>query len=172
MLMAECNVYFITDKYGHIKIGMANNVKHRLNELSVAHAEPLEIFAVIHCWKREQAIELEYYLHTRFHRYKLSGEWFKIEPVQRWIVSNIFLLNNVTKGDISNIPVSKRTIELQKLLNYGRLPEFENNGIWYPAPAEAIRHWSPIEPKITKILDNNEISDNEKCSKILEAVLA
>lgn len=66
------NVYFIKEPIsGAIKIGIAADVKYRLQRLQTAHPYPLELIG--HC---PGGIKLERELHAEFSSQRLSGEWF------------------------------------------------------------------------------------------------
>ena len=68
-------VYLIAASTGHIKIGIAQNVKKRLQGLQNAHGEPLEVLATF-----DGGRDLEQKLHKALKAYRLKGEWFRRGP--------------------------------------------------------------------------------------------
>lgn len=75
------NVYFIRafappPKCGPIKIGLADNVRQRIEELQVGNPAELILIAVIQCKTRGEAAKLEKTFHKIFARQHIRGEWF------------------------------------------------------------------------------------------------
>lgn len=71
----ELRVYFI--KHGRrmvVKIGVSNNVDKRLSALTTSSGERLTCLATI-----EGGYGLEKALHRQFAKYRIKGEWFKLE---------------------------------------------------------------------------------------------
>ena len=64
-------VYFVSDAQGRIKIGSANNVFKRLEQLQAGNADPLILLGIEEGgFKREKALQKQFaHLHVR-------GEWF------------------------------------------------------------------------------------------------
>lgn len=179
MLQNECCVYFIGDSYKHIKIGVANDIQRRINELSTAHAEPLYLWGSIVCFNQHCAYCLETYFHNLFNAHRLNGEWFNEEPIRVWLCLNMFSLNGMTTNDMKNIPVpadklrfSKfAEIHLQKLLYYGRLPGFVEN----VQNNETTKEWSHrLRYSKYFIPASNHIKmqeDSKRCCEAVENVL-
>lgn len=72
------NVYFIrAGRKGPIKIGVAKNVKRRVETLQTGNHEPLLILAIIPCNGKALAYNLESQLHSIYSRDRIIGEWFK-----------------------------------------------------------------------------------------------
>jgi hypothetical protein len=69
-------VYFISNDSA-IKIGKANNVNKRLVSLQTGSNEPLTLLKTINCHTEKQVFKLEKYLHTKWSKYRLNGEWFE-----------------------------------------------------------------------------------------------
>jgi len=65
------DLYVIADAYGHVKIGVAEDVKTRLGALQTAHAKPLTLLHV-----EEGAGVFEISLHNLLDEYHVMGEWF------------------------------------------------------------------------------------------------
>lgn len=71
-------LYFLrAGNRGAIKIGIAKDVKKRIDELQVGNAFQLNLLATIPCDCRDQALELERRIHAFFKRQRIRGEWFQ-----------------------------------------------------------------------------------------------
>lgn len=71
-------VYFIQSGFmGPIKIGVAVNVKRRMESLQAGNPVELKLIAKIPCPSVANAYALENKLHKRFHKKHIRGEWFK-----------------------------------------------------------------------------------------------
>ena len=68
-------VYFITDGT-YTKIGVSNNVNHRLSILQVAN--PLEL-SIVKTIESNTPYKLEAELHEKYKEYSIRGEWFKLD---------------------------------------------------------------------------------------------
>lgn len=63
-----------------VKIGMTKNIRKRLGSIQTHYPRPLEVL-----WTHHGGIELEEFLHERFRRLRIHGEWFdfgKRHPVE------------------------------------------------------------------------------------------
>lgn len=71
-------VYFIKclDDNGYIKIGVAQDVKKRLDSLQTGCPYPLKVICAIGCDNREHALATEKRLHRYFGHSRVGGEWF------------------------------------------------------------------------------------------------
>lgn len=84
-LVPECNkdpkafVYFIADEGNAVKIGVAKNIRIRLNELQTGNPDELQVIAAIPHENSKTAYETEYKLHTLYRDYKIRGEWYSIK---------------------------------------------------------------------------------------------
>lgn len=71
------NVYFIKSGHsGPIKIGIAKNVKRRLEQLQIGNPVKLYVLATIPCASRLHAHDMEARLHKAHHKNHIRGEWF------------------------------------------------------------------------------------------------
>lgn len=71
-------VYFIQAGKGHIKIGVSKDPEARLRELQVgASGRELVLLATLPFRSREEAFEMEKYLHAELAKFRINGEWFK-----------------------------------------------------------------------------------------------
>lgn len=78
-------IYFIRDGLAHIKIGITNNVKKRLDALQTANPMKLEYFFGMHVKTQRDALDIESELHEKFKDYRLMGEWFEETEVLKWL---------------------------------------------------------------------------------------
>ena len=74
-------IYFIKDNLGHIKIGVAQNVKTRLSSLQTANPMQLELYQVFKVENINVAHRIEQRLHSHFRDYRIKGEWFDEKPI-------------------------------------------------------------------------------------------
>lgn len=68
-------LYIIAHPEGYYKIGVANNPVRRLEELQIGSPYELDIIAFAGFTDPQEA---EKALHSRFDKYNVRGEWFKI----------------------------------------------------------------------------------------------
>lgn len=69
----------------YVKIGIAGNVKKRLNTLSLASPVPLFL---LYSFYTEKAFDVEQYLHKKYHNKRVHGEWFSLNDNDiEWIKS-------------------------------------------------------------------------------------
>ena len=75
--LRDCQVYFIGDGAGHVKIGhtQREGLEFRLQALQCGNALELTLLAAI-----DGSPVLERELHARFSVYRVRGEWFKLVP--------------------------------------------------------------------------------------------
>lgn len=73
-------IYVIQNELGPVKIGIAADPQHRLRELQVG--SPFEL-SIKKTETPHDAKEVERFLHNRFRKYHLRGEWFAIPEDQR-----------------------------------------------------------------------------------------
>jgi hypothetical protein len=70
-------VYFIQKNSGAVKIGVSSDLESRIKTLQTGNSEQLKIIAKLPFTSRKQAYDFEKFLHKKFEKHKLSGEWFK-----------------------------------------------------------------------------------------------
>lgn len=88
-------VYMIQAGYGGIKIGVSNNPEKRLKELQTSNHKPLHIVVKFPFKNTNDAYIFEKFLHERFAKYQMRGEWFKrcilrMFPNRSRVFPNIF----------------------------------------------------------------------------------
>lgn len=84
------DVYFITDGE-YVKVGMANDVRVRLNQMQTGNPKQLKIATVIEYGDAE----MEHHLHTRYAKQHVRGEWYKLskemlEDIKYFILSHYY----------------------------------------------------------------------------------
>lgn len=71
-------VYFIqAGENGPVKIGVANNVNGRLDQLQTGNHLKLTILKKIKYLSKSNSYHIEGQLHHKFRKYRIRGEWFK-----------------------------------------------------------------------------------------------
>ncbi|MFC6720243.1 GIY-YIG nuclease family protein [Natrialbaceae archaeon GCM10025896] len=91
-------VYVIQHQLGPIKIGRAKDPRQRLKDLQVACPFQLKLRKT---QTPDNALEVEKFLHRKFQKYHLQGEWFDVPPGQR----DLDIPTKVNKLGIPNKPV-------------------------------------------------------------------
>lgn len=84
-------VYFIecsADK-PRVKIGKANDVARRLQELSTGCPFPLKVLGVITCKSERHAFHIEKSAHEVFRKERKRGEWFFLSAAMRGYIKAI-----------------------------------------------------------------------------------
>jgi hypothetical protein len=86
-------LYIISDESQRLKIGVTNNLEGRLRTLQTGNPEQLTI---IFEEEIENPTKIERYLHRRFHKNRLKGEWFSnisVEDIRVAIFSMGYFVN-------------------------------------------------------------------------------
>lgn len=78
-------IYFISDGQGHVKIGIASNLKSRLSTLQVGSAFELSVIHAEYVDSVTEASEREREYHALFAQDYIRGEWYNQEPVERYL---------------------------------------------------------------------------------------
>lgn len=73
-------VYVIQHQLGPVKIGITKDPRERLENLQTGTPFKLKIRKT---QETEDATEVEKFLHKKFKRYRIQGEWFDLPPGQR-----------------------------------------------------------------------------------------
>lgn len=86
----ETSVYFIDNRAGAIKIGLARDPANRLAQLNcAAGTEPgLALLGAVVYPRRAEAQEVETYLHRMFSSLVVRGEWFEAKPALRAFIAS------------------------------------------------------------------------------------
>jgi hypothetical protein len=71
------NVYLISDGNG-VKIGKADFVDFRMQDLQLGNSQPLKLLHKIYCGSNKAAFKLETVLHRYFAEALISNEWYKL----------------------------------------------------------------------------------------------
>ncbi len=80
-------VYFIQAEnkpFSPIKIGVTNNLDKRLGALQTGNHDELNILGVQKFRSQDAMFDQERYLHRRFKKYNVHGEWFKFNLPLAW----------------------------------------------------------------------------------------
>ncbi len=73
-------VYIIENTYLHdTKIGISNRPEKRIKQLQTGSSRPLKIQYTVKFTTRDEATKVEYQLHKKFSKHRLTGEWFDID---------------------------------------------------------------------------------------------
>ncbi len=86
-------VYFIycgDQQNSPVKIGVTSNIEGRIANLQTGNPYILTCKALIPCEDKGQAYRLESYLHTRFKKKRMNGEWFRLHDFNMKAVLNGF----------------------------------------------------------------------------------
>ena len=79
-------VYAIGDGHGNVKIGVANDIKHRMRTLQTGNASRLYLVAYVPFKSRYDADRLEATAHATEGLDRRCGEWFAISDDEAWQV--------------------------------------------------------------------------------------
>lgn len=110
-------VYIIYDPSGLCKIGKANNVKKRLSTLQIGNPRKLLVYYKFTCKSPSRSNLLEKLSHAKLAPFRLSGEWFNVNPKSAKII--IKDICNEFKGQPSNKKNRKEL--LSKISKKGKL---------------------------------------------------
>ena len=95
--------YFITDDLGHVKIGVAGNIRNRLSSLQCGNPYPLRLLAAIRWDYQEDAEIAEKILHKHFDNKncRISGEWFRYIEVYKLLYTDKDIQVSNENGEIT-----------------------------------------------------------------------
>jgi len=80
----QYGVYFIycsDQENSPVKIGVTSDIDNRISNLQTGNPYVLKCKALIPCKDKAQAYNLESYLHHRFKKKRMVGEWFRLYEV-------------------------------------------------------------------------------------------
>ena len=78
-------LYFVSDGQGNCKIGIASDIKRRMNNLQVGSAFELKIINIIYFDTIDEAHETERQYHSDLASKKVRGEWFEEKAVNDYL---------------------------------------------------------------------------------------
>jgi predicted GIY-YIG superfamily endonuclease len=111
-----------------IKIGVSNDVKRRLEELQTGNAHSIELWFLLPFQRREDADQVERYLHDLYAKYRVSGEWFDLPyPAVR----HLFMLAQTTQqGVMACAPILRRPTRARVGLGFEHLAAMDQLSKW------------------------------------------
>ena len=74
-------IYYGDQKNSPVKIGVTSDIDNRISNLQTGNPYVLKCKALIPCKDKTQAYNLESYLHHRFKKKRMAGEWFRLYEV-------------------------------------------------------------------------------------------
>jgi len=99
-------VYFITEESTNsTKVGYACNLSRRLEALQIGNPSELWVSATITGLNKQSAMSLEIYLHRRFSRHHIRGEWFSSGIFFCNWFSERFRLPSTAKINLIDLPI-------------------------------------------------------------------
>lgn len=113
------NIYFIRtkDNANLIKIGVAQNVKSRLDTLQTGNHSALEIIGSTPIDSHKHALYIEKKIHDLFRYYRVRGEWFRsAAPLRNFITA--ITRDNMSIADAMAIAITES--EKHKVEYYNR----------------------------------------------------
>lgn len=72
--------YLISDGINY-KIGITNNIQNRLKTFQTANHKKIKVINLVLSENREASFKLEKYLHEKYKKYNVSGEWFEFTNI-------------------------------------------------------------------------------------------
>ena len=85
-------IYFLQESHrSRIKIGITKNLKERIKSLQTGNSDKLNLIAYL----PNQLKIMEHHIHSICKRYRLSGEWFKIEALSNHLLKHPFYKNHI-----------------------------------------------------------------------------
>lgn len=93
-------LYFVSDGQGNCKIGVASDIKGRMNNLQVGSAFELRIKNIIYFGTIDEAYEMERQYHADLAPKNVRGEWFEEKAVEDYMNGKMPDDNRVYMSDI------------------------------------------------------------------------
>lgn len=94
---------YLFESDGFYKIGVANNVQRRRDDLQTGNPHRINIVAAC---KVEQPYHVEWYLHTIFSKLNTQSEWFRLVAEEVSLVKETFVI--LEKDDFSQLDTMTR----------------------------------------------------------------
>ncbi len=112
--MDICIVYLIrsgeTDYY---KIGCSNNPIKRLDELQPGNPEKLLLVNTRKCSNRREAYGVETATHSKFAKFRIHSEWFRLKGLQYFMAKEFMAEYSVPEINYTGNPIdTERNLEM------------------------------------------------------------
>ena len=148
------NVYIISDGNG-VKIGKANNVSFRLQELQSGNSKPLTILHSIHCNSNKEALRLERILHQYFNEVVIGREWYKLTADDVLFIKQVVNPSTTYNKLLAIASTYKNLLNLDsQVIGYHKLPPVDYQDSYCESiNTEEGRNWYRLVVKEIEILD-------------------
>jgi hypothetical protein len=148
------NVYLISDGNG-VKIGKANNISFRLQELQSGNSKPLTILHSIHCNSNKESLKLERILHQYFSEVVIGREWYKLTADDVLFVKQVVNRNTTYNKLLAIASTYKNLVNPNShVIGYHKLPSIDYQDSYCESiNTEEGRNWYKLVVKELEILD-------------------
>jgi ribosomal protein S25 len=134
-------VYVLKAGENHYKVGVATSVKKRLAGLQTSNPVKVEI---VSAKLLDDAYAVEGQLHIRLKEWNVSGEWFKLEPLQ--VIDLLIELNRLPEPDLA-MAIRLRDILAEQRENQKRIEKRLNKVVELANQNVEIRRQKLTQPK-------------------------
>lgn len=165
-------IYFIRDELGHIKIGIAKNIKKRFDTIQTYNPMRLEVYRTLEIENMQIASKLEKILHTKFKEYRLQGEWFEEGPIIKFLNQSSFMIGEYefessSKENIICMPLigvnkaMKKGYNLREVsellgIKLRTVREWVRNGKIHANKITGTNRWIVMESEIRRLQNANK----------------
>jgi hypothetical protein len=148
------NVYLISDGNG-VKIGKANDVLFRLQELQSGNSKPLTILHSIHCGNNKKALKLERILHQYFNEVVIGREWYKLTADDVLFIKQVVNLNTTYNKLLAIASTYKNLVNPNShVIGHHKIPSVDYRDSYCESiNTEEGRNWYKLVVKELEILD-------------------
>lgn len=88
----EYTIYFVCEKNKEkIKIGRTKNLRARLKTLQTGNSDELTLLAYL----PNQYSDMEQHIHGICHKYRLNGEWFKLNALYEHLINHPYYKKSI-----------------------------------------------------------------------------
>ena len=148
------NVYLISDGNG-VKIGKANDVLFRLQELQSGNSKPLTILHRVYCGNNKKALKLERILHQYFNEVVIGREWYKLTADDVLFIKRVVNPNTTYNELLVIASTYKNLVDPDScVIGYHKLPSVDYQDSYCESiSTEEGRNWYKLIVKELEILD-------------------
>lgn len=121
------HVYFVRtkDNANLIKIGVAADVKSRMETLQTGNPSKLELLGIVPMDSRKHALDAERKIHSFFRYYRVRGEWFRpAAPLREFVVA----ITRFGMPIVDAIEQARKLTEKHKTEYYNRVKNKSQKG--------------------------------------------